>query len=65
MVIVIVAFSLQVEISQRIPYYIYALISFYPMRESHNNDKIETQNHNEYLLLYKEVKILELFWGDL
>ena len=28
------------------------------MQERHDNDEIESHNHNEYLLLYKEAEIL-------
>ena len=30
------------------------------MQGHHDNDKIESYNHNEYLLLYKEAEILAL-----
>ena len=33
------------------------------MQERHDNDKIEPHNHNEYPLLYKEVKLLTSVLG--
>ena len=33
------------------------------MQERHDNDEIESHNHNEYPLLYKEAEILTLSLG--
>ena len=33
------------------------------MQECHHDDKLELHNHNVYLLLYKEAKILTLSLG--
>ena len=35
------------------------------MQERHDNDKIEPHNHNEYPLLYKEVKISTSKFGKI